>query len=113
MSEPSQRVKYLVDTRDGKCCVRCGKYLPGKAGGRHHRKMRSQARKDEVHSPANLIDICGTGTTGCHGWIHSHPKEAYEQGFLVRSTFDPEKVPITTYQHGHVLLTNDGMFRQL
>lgn len=59
------------------------------------------------NSPANILLLCGSGTTGCHGWVESHREEAYESGFLVRRGNDPGSLPVTTI-HGHVLLGNDG-----
>lgn len=38
--------------------------------------------------------LCGSGTTGCHGWVHGHPAEAYRLGWLVHSWHDPASVPL-------------------
>ena len=108
MSEPTRLIKELVDVRDQQKCVRCGKSLYNISASHHHRKLRSQATETEKHTPSNLILLCGSGTTGCHGWVHNHPKESYKQGWLVRSTLNPEKQPVTTSQYGRVLLTNEG-----
>lgn len=70
-------------------CLRCGK----PATNRHHRKRKSQGGDD---SPENVIDLCGSGTTGCHGWVHANPAQAYEQGWLVKSWQNPAEVPILT-----------------
>lgn len=56
----------------------------------HHRKLRRHGGSDEGE---NLITVCGSGTTGCHGWIHSHPTESYRRGWLVHSWDSPEEVP--------------------
>lgn len=108
MSQPSRLTCQLVDLRDESCCVRCGAYLLGSPASRHHRKRRSQASRMEVHSPANLIDLCGTGTTGCHGWVHAHPEEAREYGWLLRSTENPKKTPMLHALYGWVLLDDQG-----
>ncbi len=108
MSQPSRLTCQLVDLRDESCCVRCGAYLLGSPASRHHRKRRSQASRMEVHSPANLIDLCGTGTTGCHGWVHAHPEEARESGWLLRSTDSPERTPMLHALYGWVLLDDQG-----
>lgn len=35
------------------------------------------------HHPDLLLAVCGEGNlTGCHGWIHQHPDEARERGWL-------------------------------
>lgn len=49
--------------------------------------------KRGVNSLANLALVCGSGTTGCHGYIESHREEAYERGWLVHSWDDPAEVP--------------------
>jgi hypothetical protein len=72
--------------------------------------MRSQCSKSVVHRPCNLIDVCGTGTTGCHGWIHAHPAEAYRLGFLVKSGQDPALVPVQHFKFGLVYLDDDGFW---
>lgn len=111
MSGPSRLTCQLVDLRDESRCVRCGRWLPGTPASRHHRKRRSQASRAEVHSPANIILLCGTGTTGCHGWVHAHPEEAYRYGWLVRGRDNPKKVPVLTVLYGWVLLDDKGGYK--
>lgn len=113
MSEPTTKTKHLVDHRDHQKCVRCGHYLPGQPGSRHHRKMRSQSSKAEMHRVSNLVDVCGTGSTGCHGWIHEHQRVAYELGYLVHSYEDPAEVPLRSHEHGWVLLDDVGGLREV
>jgi len=59
----------------------------------HHRRRRSQGGQDSVE---NLVLLCGSGTTGCHGWVHAHPADARTAGFLVASWDDPAPIPIRT-----------------
>ena len=83
----------------------------GHAGSRHHRRMRSHPWPG-LHEPSNLILVCGSGTTGCHGLIHSHPQFAYAQGWLLHSWEDqPAAVPINTFAHGWILLDDQGGWR--
>lgn len=28
-----------------------------------------------IGHPANGIPLCGSGTTGCHGWVEAHPTD--------------------------------------
>lgn len=51
--------------------------------------------------------LCGSGTTGCHGWVHGHPREAYRLGLLVHSWHEPATVPVFGRQ-GWALLDGDG-----
>lgn len=99
----------MVDDRDGRRCVRCGRSLYAVGGSRHHRKLRSQCTRVEKHQVQNLILLCGSGTTGCHGFVHAHPTIAYENGWCVKSFQDSLEVPVRTW-HGLVYLTADGKY---
>lgn len=99
----------MVDDRDDRRCVRCGRSLYSLSGSRHHRKLRSQCTRVEKHQVQNLILLCGSGTTGCHGYVHAHPETAYENGWMVRSWQDQLDVPVRTW-HGLVYLTSDGKY---
>lgn len=108
MSAPSKAVCDAVDRRDDFRCQRCGASLQVTSGSRHHR-MR---RRDGGHSPAQLILLCGSGTTGCHGWVHSHPAAARALGLIVpalrRPPLEPDEVPVKVFGAGWVLLKRDG-----
>lgn len=114
-TQPSRTVCDLVDRRDGCRCLICGN---DKADGwsgqsRHHRLMRSHPWPG-LHEPQNLIRVCGSGTTGCHGAIHADPGKAYRYGWLVHGWVDdPGTVPILTHAHGWVYLLADGSMRPL
>lgn len=85
-------------------CARCGVVIWSN-GSRHHRKLRSRGGADAAD---NLILACGSGTTGCHGWMHANPAEATLLGFIVPSWADPATVPIRHALYGWVLLLPDG-----
>lgn len=83
----------IVD-RAGRRCERCGRYIrDGARASLHHRKLRSQGGTD---THAGLVLLCGSGTTGCHGWVHANPAQAQELGLIVPSWADVAEVPITT-----------------
>ena len=82
--------------RDGYRCVRCGTPIEGDRGvhwSLHHRAPRGMGgtRRPEVNSPSNLIPLCGSGVTGCHGFVESHRAEALDAGWLVSRHTDPAK----------------------
>lgn len=108
-TKPNKETCRIVDQRDGYECLVCGgTKTDGWSGySRHHRLMRSHPFP-RLHAPENLIRVCGSGTTGCHGMIHSHPGKAYRFGWLVRQWLDPFQTPILTYRHGWVYLQADG-----
>ena len=61
-----------------------------------------------LNQPSNLLTLCGSGTTGCHGWTHAHPAQAREDGFLVSAYNDhPETTPVRTWK-GWMLPDNTG-----
>lgn len=45
-------------------------------------------------SPSNVLDACGSGTTGCHGWIESHREWAYARGLLLPRGTIPDTEPV-------------------
>lgn len=83
---PAQRKAVLH--RDGWKCRRCWRTVDLNI---HHRKLRSQGGTDEAE---NLVTLCGSGTTGCHGWVHANPRIARAHGWMVPSWADPAEWPI-------------------
>lgn len=109
MSAPTRKLTDLVDERDGYSCTRCGKSLHVTDGSRHHR-MR---RHDGGHRASNLILLCGSGTTGCHGWAHNHPESARAEGIIVPANGRalPELIPVLTwwlFSRVWMMLHDDG-----
>jgi hypothetical protein len=111
MSEPSWKTKSLVDARDQYSCVVCGRRITGDWPGasRHHRLPRSH-KFPGLHLPSNLILVCGSGDTGCHGRIHANPAWAYERGFLLHSWQDPLKTPLRHCKYGELLIDDEGFW---
>jgi hypothetical protein len=67
--------------------------------------------RPEVNEPANLILLCGSGTTGCHGAVEANRTLAVENGLLLPAGAVPEEVPVRLFKDGRmrlVLLDNDG-----
>lgn len=76
----------------------------GRGGNYHHRLNRSQGG---VYTPSAALWLCGSGTTGCHGWITNNPEVARENGWSVKSTDNPVDVPVL-YRGRWVLLDDEG-----
>lgn len=101
MNKQESEARRLVRERSGGVCEVCGAQ---RATNYQHRKNRSQGGQ---WSASNGLDVCGSGTTGDHGYIHAHPAESYERGWSVKGAYDPAEVPVQT-RHGLVLLDDEG-----
>lgn len=92
---PDRETVMAVLTRDHFRCVRCGAPAQGERGwdwSLQHRKKRSAGVDNR---PCNLIVLCGSGTTGCHGWVEDNPKmAAYLGGWWVSRYAKPELVSV-------------------
>lgn len=84
-----RKSRPIVKARSrGRCEVR----IPGKCLGRatnmHHRQREGVGPSLDF----NLIHLCGSGTTGCHGWITAHPDESWKRGWIVKTWEDPAEI---------------------
>jgi hypothetical protein len=101
-------VRDVVTARDNGSCLRCS--APGT--NVHHRigrGMGGTSRRD-VNDLAALVTLCGSGTTGCHGWVTEHPAEAYALGWAIRrsETTHPSEIPLTDLYGRRFFLTEEG-----
>lgn len=78
----------------------------------HHRRNRGSggSRNPAINLPSNLLLVCGTPTTLCHGWIGNHPAEAMDLGFSVSTNgrIAPSAVRVKHAVHGLIYLLDDG-----
>lgn len=103
-------VQVLVDLRDGRSCRRCGRPINGYDFSRHHRIPRGAGGSALVDRASVIVTVCGSGTTGCHGWIESHRTDAETLGWILpklNRDIDPETEPLFTVD-GWVLLSDAG-----
>lgn len=82
------QARAAVYERSNGVCELCG---ASRGSNWHHRKARSQLG---LWTPANGLHLCGSGTTGCHGWVESHPAFSYENGWRLHTIDEPEAVPV-------------------
>lgn len=100
-----ETVKLVLKRDDWKCCC-CGDQLYGDRGSGWcigHRKLRAQGVDNR---PANLFSSC----IDCERATHGHPERARQAGWMLKSTEDPQEIPMEHAVHGTVLLDNDGGF---
>lgn len=58
-----------------RCAFRIATVCTGRAEVRHHLKGRGNPELDML-----TADICDA----CHRYVHAHPKESYERGWMLR-----------------------------
>lgn len=102
MSSIPAKIRTALRDRSHELCEKCGKSYANNA---HHRINKSQGGRNVL---SNLLMLCGSGVTGCHGWVTEHPKESYENGWSVRSGGDPVVEPVVYRGDRKVLLGDDG-----
>lgn len=73
---------------------RCELRLPGCYGDARNVSHRIPRGQGGRWTPANGLDACGSGTTGCHGTVEHERDDAYVCGMLVRRGQDPATVPV-------------------
>ena len=100
-AQPAREVpgplRSLVVARDLDRCVRCGIHTAGIARSVQHRQARGMGGRLGAHTSANLIVLCGTGTTDCHGWVEDRANwnMASDLGWAVSSFApDPAAIPV-------------------
>lgn len=95
--------RRAIAERDLERCARCGRPL-GPGANAHHRKLRSRGGVGNI---ANGVLLCGSGTTGCHGWAHREIAKATEHGYVVSRWGDERDVPMLTWR-GWITVDDEG-----
>lgn len=116
---PTRGTRRVVAERAGYCCEICGLLLHNGAEwvephSFHHRRPRGAggSRDAATNTPANLLLVCGTATSGCHLRIERDRRLAFTYGWLVMQRVDPAIVPVWVWNRPEraVLLTVDGTY---
>lgn len=115
-SGPDKSTVAAVLERAGYCCEACGKTVGDERGvdySIHHRKARGMGgTRFGANLASNLLVLCGSGTTGCHGYVESHRSEAMACGWLVSRYQDPSAVPAQIGDQVR-LLTNLATYQEV
>lgn len=104
-----KNIRDLVIDRDRGRCARGGEDVERIPFSVHHRKPRGMGgTKDPLScDPRNLVLLCGTGTTGCHGEIESNRAEALATGWLLTSYLELD-VPLIARDGHQIYLDANG-----
>ena len=96
--EFTAKAKKVIRERSGGMCEGCAKV---RASHLHHRLYKSRLGWGNV---ANGLHLC----IECHGLAHTLFGE--QQGWSIRSGFDPLETPVSHAVHGLVIFDDDGGF---
>lgn len=106
------RVADAVWERDVSRCFRCQRSLVRGRGGYsiHHRLPGGMGgdRTPAYWRLSRVVLLCGSGTTGCHGWAERHRPLAEAQGLIVRHGASTEAAPVKRWSTEWVRLGDDG-----
>lgn len=97
-------LRRAVYVRDRGCCQRCGRACLTESHSIQHRRPRQMGGDAGAHTMANLVLLCGSATTGCHGHVESYRIQAYADGWLVRRHDDPAAVPVLRFGRTRTLV---------
>jgi hypothetical protein len=100
--------RRIVRERDGHRCQMCGASIVDRPSSIHHRRRRGMGGSALLERASNLVRLCGTGTTGCHGFVESQRTLATVRGWLLGYLDDPEATPLRCFDGWHTL-TDDGV----
>ncbi len=100
--------REIIRERSGGVCELC-RSRP--ATNMHHRRPRGMGgTKQKIHTPAWILDTCGSGIHGCHGLIESYRNIAYTNGWLLRAHQHPATTPAWLFRSMFVILTDKGTY---
>lgn len=107
--------RAVVGGRDNQMCVRCLRIDPFHGVNFDHRKNRSPGG---LWAASNGQLLCGSGTTGCHGWKTQNPLQATQEGYSCPSWAVPAEWPARrwtptaygTQRAEWVLYDDDGFY---
>jgi hypothetical protein len=110
MTAVPKAVRESVAERSALTCELCYRPLYGQQVSLHHRRPRRMGgtRRIDTNRPSNLLLLCGSGTTGCHGWVESYRTEAHEWGVLLHDREAPAESPYRDKHGDWWLLDDDG-----
>lgn len=102
---------YLLARANGRCEADSPECLGG-ADNCHHRKPRGMGgtKREWVNRASNGLVLCGSGTTGCHGYFESHRDLAVERGIILPSGLLPWQTPVYLDREWFLLDDHGGRF---
>jgi len=109
VSGPTPATRETVALRAHYQCERCYTPVHGQASVHHRRPRRmGGTRRSDSNEPANLLLLCGSGTTGCHGWVEAHRRQSLDHGIILYDRDIPVEHPFRDGHGNWWILGNDG-----
>lgn len=110
---PSAAVVQMVGERDNWQCFRCGTSCTGERGrdwSVQHRRARGMGgtNRPDTNLPQNLILLCGSASTGCHGQVEMRSRGDADHGWSIKQSANPLRIPVLHWRHGLVFLDAGG-----
>lgn len=117
--------RLVIVARAGGSCELCGvpvafvdddgQVTPLAAYSIHHRQPRGMGGTSDLaaNSATNLLLLCGTGTSGCHGLVETQRALAIEHGWLVPRPTNPADIPVLLFFGDRVYLTPNGTYSEV
>lgn len=113
-------VRHAFFERERERCFRCRRPLRfeerGMSWSAHHRRPRGSGGTSDprVGSISNCLILCGSGTTGCHGWAEKYREIARDYGYLIPvnvslDMFAPAGVRVKREDGSWWLMTSSGL----
>ena len=118
----TETVRVAFFDREREACFRCRRPLRfedrGIGWSAHHRKPRGMGGTSDprIGNVANCLILCGSGATGCHGWVESLRAIAEDFGYLIRGDSrikTPAGTPVRRMDGTLWLLRADGVAEQM
>lgn len=113
---PAAVVRVAFFDRERERCFRCRRSLRfedrGIGWSAHHRMPRQMGGSSdpEIACITNCLILCGSGTTGCHGWVEKYRAIAEDYGYIVRRGINPPAgIRIKRFNGTWWLLTRSGL----
>jgi hypothetical protein len=103
----------VTERSSGLCEARFDGVCRGVGESKHHRRKEGQGGK---WVPSNIVDVCGDGTQGCHGYIEANPVAAKRRGLWIYPTQHPLLTPALIVWRGTTewcLLDDEGSVQHL
>lgn len=105
--------QIVTERSSGLCEIRFDTVCRGVGESKHHRRKVSQGGR---WVPSNIVEACGDGTRGCHGYIEANPVTARGRGLWLYSGQHPLLTPVQLTWRGMTgwyVLDDEGSIQHL